>query len=51
MFNGGDAEERFTFMFDWVALAMLSGLVALVVYELVQEVRGSSGALHDHYHE
>lgn len=38
-------------MFDWVALAMLSGLVGLVMYELIQEVRGSSDQLHDHYHE
>lgn len=30
---------------------MLVGMVALIFYELVQEVRGSNEALHDRYHE
>jgi hypothetical protein len=38
-------------MFDLIGLGMLGATVALVLYELVQEVRGSSGDLHDRYHE
>jgi len=34
----------------WV-IAILAGMVGLVVYELVQEVRGGSHRLHDRYHE
>lgn len=38
-------------MWDLIGMAMLGGMVALVFFELVQEVRGSSGGLHDRYHE
>jgi hypothetical protein len=38
-------------MWDLIGMAMLGGMVALVVYELVQEVRGAQGGLHDRYHE
>jgi hypothetical protein len=37
-------------MWDMIGIAMLSGIVALVVFELVQEVRGSARGLHDRYH-
>jgi hypothetical protein len=38
-------------LWDWVAIAMLGGMVALVFYELIDEIRGSAQGLHDHYHE
>lgn len=38
-------------MFNLLALAILSGMVGLIAYEIIQEVGGSAGALHDHYHE
>jgi hypothetical protein len=38
-------------IWDWIGIGMLCGMVGLIFYELVQEVRGSSEALHDHYHE
>jgi hypothetical protein len=36
---------------DWVGMGMLGGMVALIFWELIQEVRGSNEALHDRYHE
>jgi hypothetical protein len=38
-------------MWDLIGNAMLVGMVPLVLYELVQEVRGMKGGLHDRYHE
>jgi hypothetical protein len=38
-------------MFSLLALGMLGGMVGLVIYELIQEVRGGANDLHDHYHE
>jgi hypothetical protein len=38
-------------MFSIFVMGVLTGLAALVAYEIYQEVRGSSGALHDRYHE
>jgi hypothetical protein len=38
-------------MWDMIGMAMLGGMVALVFYELVQEVRGMKSGLHDRYHE
>jgi hypothetical protein len=38
-------------MFDVVGVAMLGGMVAMVFYELVQDVRERAHGLHDHYHE
>jgi hypothetical protein len=32
-------------------IALLGGMAGLVVYELVQEVRGGANQLHDRYHE
>jgi hypothetical protein len=46
-----DAEERFAVMWNIFVFAILSGMVGLIAYEIFQEVGGSSGALHDHYHE
>ncbi len=34
----------------WV-VAILGGMVGLILYELVEEVRGGSHQLHDRYHE
>jgi hypothetical protein len=38
-------------MLNMFVIAILSGMAGLVVYELIQEVRGSSQQLHDRYHE
>jgi hypothetical protein len=38
-------------MFSLFVIAILGGMAGLVVYELVQEVRGGTTHLHDHYHE
>jgi hypothetical protein len=38
-------------MFDIIAMASLAGLAGLVVYEIVEEIRGGSSRLHDRYHE
>jgi hypothetical protein len=32
-------------------MGMLGGMVALIFYELLQEVRGRTEGLHDRYHE
>ena len=34
-----------------LVIAILGGMVGLVIYELVEEVRGGSDDLHDRYHE
>jgi len=39
------------FMLDLMVMGILSGLAALVAFEIYQEVRGSSSELHDRYHE
>lgn len=39
------------YMLDLMVMGILSGLAALVAFEIYQEVRGSSGDLHDRYHE
>jgi hypothetical protein len=50
--DGGDAERRLFYMvFDLMVMGILSGLVGLVAFEIFQEVRGSSKALQDRYHE
>jgi hypothetical protein len=50
--DGGDAEKRLFYMvFDLMVMGILSGLVGLVAFEIFQEVRGSSKALQDRYHE
>jgi len=38
-------------VFHLLSIAMLAGLAGLVAYELVSEVRGAGGGLHDRYHE
>jgi hypothetical protein len=38
-------------MFNMFVFAILSGIAGLIAYEIFQEVGGSSGALHDRYHE
>ena len=39
------------YMLDLMVIGILSGLAALVAFEIYQEVRGSSSDLHDRYHE
>jgi hypothetical protein len=38
-------------MFTLLTMGMFGGMIALVVYELVQEMRGSKNRLLDRYHE
>ena len=38
-------------MLSMFVIAILGGMVGLVLYELVEEVRGGQDQLHDRYHE
>lgn len=38
-------------MLSMLVIGILGGMAALVIYELVAEVRGGSHELHDRYHE
>jgi len=38
-------------LLDLLVMAILSGLAGLVLFEIVEEVRGSSKSLQDRYHE
>jgi hypothetical protein len=38
-------------MFTLLTMGMFGGMIALVVYELLQEMRGSKNKLIDRYHE
>jgi hypothetical protein len=38
-------------MLSWFMMAILGGIAALVLTEIVSEVRGSSRRLQDRYHE
>jgi len=38
-------------MVTLLAMAIFGGMIALVVYEIVQEVSGSKHKLNDRYHE
>ena len=38
-------------MFTLLTMGIFGGMIALVVYELVQEMRGSKQKLIDRYHE
>jgi len=38
-------------MLDLMVMGILSGLAALVAFEIYQEIHGSSSDLHDRYHE
>ena len=49
--TGGAPEQALNIMLSLLVMAILGGMVGLVLYELVQEVRGGSKELHDRYHE
>jgi len=38
-------------MITLLTMAIFGGMIALVVYEIVQEVQGSKHKLNDRYHE
>jgi hypothetical protein len=38
-------------MVEIIALASLGGMAGLVLVELVEQIRGGTGRLHDRYHE
>lgn len=38
-------------MLNLLVIAILGGMAGLILYELVDEVRGGSHELHDRYHE
>ena len=38
-------------LFTLLTMGIFGGMIALVVYELVQEMRGSKNKLMDRYHE
>ena len=38
-------------MFDLLTIAMFGGMIALVIYEIISETRGSRQKLTDRYHE
>lgn len=38
-------------MLNVLVVAMLAGMAGLVVYEIIEEVRGGSSRLRDRYHE
>jgi hypothetical protein len=38
-------------MLDIIVMAILGGMAALIAYEIVDEIRGGSGKLHDRYHD
>jgi hypothetical protein len=38
-------------MWNVYVFAILSGMVALIAYEIFEAIDGSSEALRDHYHE
>jgi hypothetical protein len=38
-------------MWNIYVFAILSGMVGLIAYEILQEISGRSEALRDHYHE
>ena len=44
--NGG-----WTVMLTLFTMGIFGGMIALVIYELVEEMRGSKHKLHDRYHE
>ncbi len=44
-------QRRLHAMLSMLVIAMLGGLVGLVLYELVEEVRGGAHRLEDRYHE
>ncbi len=38
-------------MFSMLVIGMLGSMVGLVLYELIDEIRGAKGQLHDHYND
>lgn len=38
-------------MFTLLAMGIFGGMIALVVYEIIEETRGSKHKLNDRYHE
>lgn len=38
-------------MLNVLVVAILAGMAGLVLYEIIDEVRGGSNRLHDRYHE
>jgi hypothetical protein len=38
-------------MITWFTMGIFAGMIALVIYELVEEMRGSKHKLIDRYHE
>lgn len=38
-------------MLNILVMAIFAGMAGLVVYEIIEEVRGASGRLRDRYHE
>lgn len=38
-------------MLNILVVAILAGMAGLVLYEIIDEVRGGSNRLHDRYHE
>lgn len=38
-------------MITWFTMGIFGGMIALVIYELVEELRGSKHKLIDRYHE
>lgn len=49
--QGGIAEGRNEIMLSMLVIGILGGMVGLIAYELIEEVRGGSHRLHDRYHE
>ena len=47
----GSPNSDWSTMWSMFVIAMLGGMVGLVLFELVEEVRGGSDRLHDRYHE
>ena len=50
-FLRGTPETALLIMLNMLVIAILGGMVGLILYELVDEVRGGSHELHDRYHE
>lgn len=38
-------------MLNIIVIAILGGMAGLILYEIVSEIRGGAGKLHDRYHE
>lgn len=50
--NKGSLNGDLPIMFmSWFVISVLGGMAGLVLYDLIQEIMGSSDHLHDRYHE